>query len=464
MKFRSVVRALIVGGALASTSAYSSGAAGPIPHTELTRSRPAAGAVVAEPVREILLTFSTRVQLPLSRVELTGPEGASVPSASLGHPEDRPDQLRLPLAETLAPGSYRVDWRAGAPDGHIVAGDFAFTVQDPDAPPDTTPTFAPPPPAVEPAQATPLVPPGTGTRWLHLLGTILLLGAVGFRYGVIRPLSADATMRDVTAEAETGAVRLAWAGALLLLTTIPLRLLVQMEALGAPEGGVVARAGGLLFRTAWGAGWFVHLVAVALALIGLVLLRGEGPGTRGWRTLAGAAVLLPLVPALSGHAWGTEARVLAAPVLYVHVACAGVWLGGLIALVLAGLSAVRRAGDRSAPAADAKLPPLARLVNAFSRVALIAVGTLVASGVVSAVIQLGGPGDLVGTAWGRTLLVKVAVAGGAFLLGFYNWRKVRPSLAVRPDPGELRIPASLEAALGVIVILVTAVLVATPSP
>jgi hypothetical protein len=53
---------------------------------------------------------------------------------------------------------------------------------------------------------------------------------------------------------------------------------------------------------------------------------------------------------------------------------------------------------------------------------------------------------------------------GAFSLGFYNWRTVRPGLAESESAGSLRIPATVEAALGVGVLLATAVLVATTPP
>jgi copper transport protein len=88
----------------------------------------------------------------------------------------------------------------------------------------------------------------------------------------------------------------------------------------------------------------------------------------------------------------------------------------------------------------------------------------VISGSVSSFLQLGGVGALFTTAYGRTLALKLGLVAGALLLGSYNWRKVRPSLNVRPDPGELRIPASVEALLGLLVLLATAVLVSMPPP
>ncbi len=303
--------------------------------------------------------------------------------------------------------------------------------------------------------ADPFLTAGTVIRWLQLLGAILLLGSVGFRQLVVVPLARKPGLAELGRAAAAPLRRLAWAGAGLLVVALPLRL---VEASARPEGFVPT-----LFQTHWGAGWWVYLVVAGLAVTGLVLVRGGEDRARGWSIVAGAALLLPLAPMLGGSAWTVEPRVLTAPATYLHVLAAGLWLGGLVALLAAGLPALRHLDDGSEAREDAP-PPLALLVNGFSRVALPAVAVLIVSGMVSNWARLGTPLALFGTGYGRVLLIKLALAGAAFLLGLYNWRKVRPSLAERPDPGELRIPASLEAILGILVLLVTALLVVTPLP
>jgi putative copper export protein len=152
--------------------------------------------------------------------------------------------------------------------------------------------------------------------------------------------------------------------------------------------------------------------------------------------------------------------------LYFHVGGAGLWLGGLILLIAVGLPALR--ADPGGPASPGEkgrtLPALARLVNAFSRIALVSVALVVLTGAINAWIQVGALGNLFSSPYGRTLLVKLTLVAGAFLLGFYNWRKVRPALSARPDASALRIPAMVEAALGIAILLATAFLVSTPTP
>jgi putative copper export protein len=336
-----------------------------------------------------------------------------------------------------------------------------------------------------PTVAEPLIPQGTLVRWLQLAATALVLGVVAFRFGVLRPLERSPGLKGILPAADPALGRLAWVAAGLLVIAAPLRLMEPVRTLINGEGALMdgdpTGAGSLLFQTAWGAGWWLHLVASAMALIGVVMVRGEDQRRRGWQILAGAAVLLPLAPALSGSAWVSDPRFVAVPATYLHVAAMGVWLGGLVVLLWVGIPAARALADRApvpdgpapetgvpsevddAPAPGA-LPALARVVNAFSRVALPAVLVLIVTGVASNAVRLGSPAALLAPGYGRVLLLKLAFVGAAFLLGFYNWRKVRPSLASNPDPGALRIPLFLELTLGVVVLLVTAVLVATPMP
>jgi len=434
---------------------------GVVLHTELRLSIPAKDSVVEGDVREVILEFTTTVQGALSRIEVVGPGGNPVATSDVAHPsDDRRDRLLVRFESPLPPGAYRVNWRTVSPDSHMVEGDFAFQVEG-----DVTPAAdTPAPPSLQEEGRVGLLspgtlPPGTLQRWLHLLATVLLVGIVAFRFGVLRPLSGKGDL-PALAERSTGPLRtLGWVSIVLLAITLVTRIDRQLLELGGGERAWDFLAG-LLLRTGWGAGWFLHLAVIVLAATGLVLSRRPGSEGRGWGILTGAAVILPLVPALQGHAMGSALREAAIPIMYLHVGAASVWLGGLLMLILVGLPAVRKAGSGTG-----KLPPIARMVNAFSRFALVAVVLLVLSGSATSFLHTGGDvGAIFGSDWGRALILKLVVVGAAFLMGFYNWRRVRPSLADRPDPGALRIPSSVEAFLGLVVLLATAVLVALPLP
>ena len=458
------------------------------PHVELRASEPAADAALERPPSRILLHFTGAVQAGLSRVDVTDPDGRAVAVGEVTHPDaEAGDRLQASLPPDLVPGIYQVDWRTAASDGHVVEGAFVFSIGSGEVagelrPDDPGP--GPGPEARERGQEAPVetaatrdvaaprtVPPGTGTRWLQLLGTILLLGVAASRYGVLPLVTRDDDLHDLGVRLQRGYWRAGWLALILLLLALPARLYLEFWGQGPAwsAGEIMNR----LFTTPWGGGWFLLLGVVAIGGLGLVLAGQRGENPRGWAILGTAALLLPLVPALQGHVMGLEAlRPMGIAAHYLHVLAVGMWLGGLILLVVVGLAAVRAEGKRRARAEDeldteeeAGSPPLARVVNAFSRMALPAVVLFLATGATLSWLHTGGTlENYVGTTWGRTLLVKLGLVAGILALGFYNWRRVRPSLKERPDPGTLRIPASVEAVLALLVLLVTAVLVATPLP
>lgn len=92
-------------------------------HTPLKSSAPAADASVTAP-QAIELTFGGDVRL--TSVTLTDSAGAAK------HLDDVPTAIAstftLAVHEGLAPGAYKVVWRAVGGDTHIITGEFAFTV------------------------------------------------------------------------------------------------------------------------------------------------------------------------------------------------------------------------------------------------------------------------------------------------------------------------------------------------
>ena len=93
-------------------------------HTPLKTSVPAADAAGPAP-KTLELTFGGDVRL--TSVALTDAGGASkhldaVPTAIAS-------TFSLGIHEPLAPGAYKVVWRAVGGDTHIISGEFGFTVR-----------------------------------------------------------------------------------------------------------------------------------------------------------------------------------------------------------------------------------------------------------------------------------------------------------------------------------------------
>lgn len=106
---------------------------------------------------------------------------------------------------------------------------------------------------------------------------------------------------------------------------------------------------------------------------------------------------------MTGHASGQTSHEAATSAMIVHLVAAGVWLGGLVLLVLVA----GRLGPRLGDAAER-----------FSVLALACYGALAASGIASALVRLSAPADLVTTAYGWMLVLKTALL---VLLGGAGW-------------------------------------------
>jgi hypothetical protein len=93
-------------------------------HTPLKTSVPAADAAVAAP-KTLELTFGGGVRL--TSVALTDSGGVAKHLDAV--PTEIAATFSLGIHEPLAPGAYKVVWRAVGGDTHIISGEFGFTVR-----------------------------------------------------------------------------------------------------------------------------------------------------------------------------------------------------------------------------------------------------------------------------------------------------------------------------------------------
>ena len=468
---------LAVGGRPLGAATPTLSAAGPAPlyvpaHTVLSSATPPPDSTVQGAVRELRLVFSTAVQPALSTIVLTGPDGRVATGPLELVPGEGERVLRLPLAQTLPDGAYVVEWVTAGSDSHPINGSYGFGVDAPERPT---------PPAVDDARAIegsggagrgPDAPRDDGislldavtvptflpalTRWLLDATALALLGLAAFRWLVLERLRGERWFTLVAIPAMRRIWVIGWAVAVLQVALLPLRLGVQATQLFGTEA--VARSGEL-WGSLWGTSWWLHLAATLLLAAGLLV--GGIQGRRaGWAAVAVAALLVSVLPALSGHASGTE-RLQSLMVLNhsVHVAAAGAWVGGLLVLLVAGLPAVREA---EVPLKlGGGLSPAASLVAAFSAVAVVAVAVLIFTGVVNARVILGSWQTLFGSLYGAILMWKLGFVALTGLLGLYHWLVVRPQLEAGTGVESLRTTAKVELGLAVLVLTATALLATT---
>src|SRR5438093_572257 len=219
-----------------------------------------------------------------------------------------------------------------------------------------------------------------------------------------------------------------FAAAMLLAGTVFFEFLILRPLHPRPDTGGVLRA-----------------VTVASAAVLLAGLTGEF-------VLEAAAMLAGIT--VSSHAVGSGPT--AAVLDWLHLLGTSVWVGGLAPMWLV---------LHHAPAAD-RGSVAGILVPRFSRLAAVAVGILVVTGVYSALVHVGSLPALTVTPYGRTLLVKLLFVILAVALGAYHRFVMRPRLE-GPQPADHAPRAFLrslaaEAVLGAVILLAVALLTITP--
>jgi putative copper export protein len=176
------------------------------------------------------------------------------------------------------------------------------------------------------------------------------------------------------------------------------------------------------------------------------------------RLLASAGVLTLTMAIWLSWSSHPEARGSVALVAdYVHLVAGALWVGGLVAVVLAVLAV----GSRPQPERDS----IARTsVLKFSKIAVPTVAMVALAGVYLAVRQLPTPSALFSSGYGITLVVKSGVALGALALGGYHRRVVVPRLAVGAPVVTIRRTLTLELGVLLAVLSLAAVLSQTAPP
>jgi copper transport protein len=391
-------------------------------HGSLLSSEPAGGSSLGRAPAAVTLRFSERPDPGLSTVRVLDSGGRVVAGGPARPVPGRPMELRVPTAD-LAAGGYTVSWRiVSAVDGHRTDGVFGFGVGA---------AGAPAPPASQVAEARTGPAPGplaVAGRWAWYWGLALLVGAAAtglLVFGGRLPGRPGLLLGLALAAAAGG--------------------LAAMTAVARADAGVAL--GDLLGSTTgrWLL-WRAAMLAWAGAAAWWLLARRRAggrvpapPATRGPLLalgLAGGAGML--VHALAGHAAvPSSLRPLHLLAQWAHLAAVGVWIGGLVWLLVA-LGA--RGGGGSTR----------EVVVRFSRLAGAGLAAVVVTGVARSADELGGWGRLADSGFGRALDLKLVLFAGLVALGARNRYRLVPLFQGGPDdaPAAARLGRSVGGELG----------------
>ncbi|MFI9284279.1 copper resistance CopC/CopD family protein [Streptomyces werraensis] len=374
-------------------------------HAALRASDPEDGSVVRTAPTHITLTFTESVGLLEDSFRIYGPDNRRVHMEEPEHAAGAADTARAALPRDLDEGTYTVAWRVVSADSHPVSGAFTFSVGKPSP----TPPAAPQDHAEHPVTKS-LYDTG---RYLAYIAAALLIGTAAFA-ALCRP-------------PDTGPLRapLLFGWWTLLVTTAGLLVLRAPYEKGAsPSTALDVSTFPDTLSGRPGMALLARVLLLLTAALLLPVLRRRTPRTR---VTAGGilSVSLALTWASAEHASAGIQVPVAMTSSVLHLLAMAAWLGGLTALLLT----IHRA----------KTPPPHDTVARFSRLAFTSVTVLVVTGAYQSWRGLGSWSALTGTAYGRTLAVKLVAT--VFLLLAAALSRRWTALLARPAAAEERQPA-----------------------
>jgi len=261
-----------------------------------------------------------------------------------------------------------------------------------------------------------------GVRWLDFIGLTTLIGALAFRWLIVRPPllsrqefeSFDRSCWSVVA----GSIALV---ALTSLGDLVLRT-IMMSGRALADLGLALPV--VLRQTHYGAVWTARISLIGLLGIGCLLTR-PGARARSWFPAAPfvVAILIALTTSLSGHAadWGD----VTLPVLidWLHLLAVSTWIGGLFTLGFVLHHSL------SSPDKAEQTQSLASIAGRFSTMAACCVAVFLPAGLYNAWLQVTSLSPLVSTSYGWTLLAKLSLVGLVLMIAGVNRYYFVPLLA-----------------------------------
>lgn len=384
-------------------------------HALAVSSSPPAGSTVTQGPPTVSIVFSEAPDPHLSTIRVLDAAGTPHQAGPTTAVPGQPNSLEVQVGP-LSIGVYTVTWRTvSRVDGHLASGSFAFGVR---VTPSAVSSVVRSPPASTWAVAA---------RWSFYIGVIGLLG-IAVVGGLARP---------------TDSLRMlglaAW--------------LVAAQGVGALEEQQ-RRADGIalghLLSSSLGHQVLWRAIPLLIAGLGLTWMAVR-PAARSPLVVVGASALAAMygdveASHVSGeHSW----RWFHLLTQWLHFASAGVWLGGLGAL-LAVIGTLDKLDRR-------------RLVTRFSNLALLSVLVLATTGLLRGLDEIRSWHGLFDTTFGKWALLKIGLLG--LLLGLGLLQRTRG--VRRAAEGKLRVlrgTGTTELAVAAIVLVAAAFLQSLAPP
>ncbi|MEA3165356.1 MAG: copper transport protein [Thermoplasmata archaeon] len=407
-------------------------------HAEVEHSEPAQGARLDAAPAMVMVRLSEAIEPSATTMVVVDTAGTRIDRGDLHIEEGAKPVLMLSLQEDVPPGAYAIVWKTlSRTDGHPSGDRIGFAVGDFEPPVGSTAAAWPPALAV-------------AGRALAFVGLAIAFGAAAWLWYVRADLDG----------ARPTAQRALLLGAAVHTVGILLLMRATSQSTGLGPAELAASQVGRLLS--------VRLVAGlgALLLAGLAALP-RNPARLGAPLAAILMAAAGVASSAIGHPAGEGLPGMAVDAM--HLFASATWVGGLVLLVVA----LTMASRRGLPAEQVR-----RIGLRFGTLALVCVIVLFLAGSIASLLILGRdallhPLGLLDGLYGRLLVAKVALAALMVALAAAN-----RYVFLEPHPGAtglqarvaslgpdgttkgLRRTVTLEASVGVVVLVLAAFLTA----
>jgi copper transport protein len=422
--------------------------AGALAHAQLLGTIPQAGSTVASQPPLVVFEYNEPVGFTLGAVRVYNATGAEVDNSDVVHPDGVGSKLGVGLKPRLPDGTYTATYSVISADTHVVTGGLVFEIGHASASSLSVSSLIARDKAGEVTTIAFSV-----VRGLDYVSLALAVGGLAFLWlawgrGTRGPPGDgldDEYEHRLALAARTFTRRierfLAYAVVLGIVTGELGILLEGASAAGVPlwsslHWDIIRTVLDSRFGWVWGSRTVVW-VALGILLAGAVGARrvrerhGAPADLRDARQPPARPVLiaatigcvyLATTPGLSSHPAVQSPVAVLLPADIIHVLAASVWVGGIAAFLFALPISLRALEPTE------RTPVLCSVLGRFSALALACVLAITATGGVQALILVRTLSGLTGTAYGRAILIKIALF--AILVGFgaLHRKRIMPAL------------------------------------
>lgn len=402
-------------------------------HAYLENSNPADQSHIKTAPEKVTLVFNEEIEADFPLIEVKDSSGKQVETGKTSVSKKNNHMVEASLPAELKADVYSVSWRVVSADGHAVTGIISFKLGD------TKATF----------QESEVPSSGADLQISSIQKAILYIGFSLFIGVLVFGLGLYPRKEQISEKISGRLKKVTWIALALLGVALFMQLFVQTSittGVSISESFGPSKLAAFL-TTKTGYIWISEFIVWLLLAIFTIMMFFKNKQWSWFALLTESALIgyLIFAKAQNGHAAASADKIVSITADMLHMIAASVWVGGILVLLFV-------------------LPKTGKAREIWSRlaiVAIIAVASILVSGLLMAVMNIGQMSNLFTTNYGQILLFKIGLFLLMALLGLGHYIYLKLKNKKLPFKTIL-----IELIIGTIILIVASVLtnVQTPPP